>query len=337
MKDPHRQEPYRAPGWLPGGQAQTLYAKAIRQQQPVYRRERWDTPDGDFIDLDWIERRSDAPLIVLFHGLEGNSRSHYAVALMRSLAAHRWNGVVSHFRGCSGEPNRRPRAYHSGDYEEIDWVLRQLRSVHAGPLCAVGVSLGGSALLNWIGRQGDHADDVVNAAAAVCAPLDLTAAGLALERGFNRVYTRYFLRSLKPSATVKLEHFPELYDGAAMRAARTLRDFDDVVTAPLHGFRDAADYWSRASSRPWLAHICIPTLVINSRNDPFLPARELPSSDQVSPLVTLEYPEGGGHVGFVSGPFPGHLRWLPRRLIRFFTDHVQGPSGCSTASVPCMG
>lgn len=318
MNDAPARQSYRAPAWLPGGHAQTIYAKAIRMRPPAYRRQRWDTPDGDFIDLDWIERCDGAPLVALFHGLEGNSRSHYAVALMRALAAHRWNGVVSHFRGCSGEPNRRPRAYHSGDHEEIDWVLRRLRALHAGPLFAVGISLGGSALLNWIGRQGDKAFTTIAAGAAVCAPLDLTAAGLALESGFNRVYARYFLRSMIPAATHKLERFPRLYDGARIRAARTLREFDDVVTAPLHGFRDAADYWRRASSKPWLREIRIPTLVINARNDPFVPAGALPAADEVASSVVLEYPEEGGHVGFVAGPFPGHSRWLPRRLIRFF-------------------
>ncbi len=311
--------PYRAPRWLPGGHLQTIYGRFAGASAPAYRRVRWDTPDGDFIDLDWIGPHTGAPLVVLFHGLEGSSRSHYATTLMRALSARGWNGAVVHFRGCSGEPNRLPRAYHSGDDEEIDWIVRRLRAQHGGPLYAIGVSLGGNALLKWLGMRGEDAG-VLDAAAAVCAPVDLTAAGHALERGFNRLYTRHFLRTLKPVAMAKLERFPGLFDARAVREAGTLRAFDDAVTAPLHGFRDAADYWTRASSRPWLAGIRVATLMIHARNDPFLPAEALPRPGDVAPCVRLEIPEQGGHVGFVSGAFPGHCRWLPRRMIGFFAE-----------------
>jgi hypothetical protein len=311
---------YRAPRWLAGGHAQTILAKFLGERPPAYRRERWDTPDGDFIDLDWLPRKTTGPLLVLFHGLEGSSRSHYSVAILRAAARHGWNGVVPHFRGCSGAPNRLPRAYHSGDDAEIDWIVRRLRASHSGPIYAVGISLGGNALLRWLARHGALAAQFVDAAAAVCAPVDLAAAGHALERGFNRLYTRHFLRSLKRAALAKLDRFPGLYDAAAVRAARSLRQFDDVVTAPLHGFRDAADYWARASSKPLLREVAVRTLMINPRNDPFLPEIALPAPGEVSPSVTLEYPDQGGHVGFVSGRFPGRPGWLPERLIRFFEE-----------------
>jgi uncharacterized protein len=313
---------YRAPWWLRGGHAQTIYPLLRKPPPPRYVRERWDTPDGDFIDLDWVPGADSAPLVILFHGLEGSSRSHYAAALMQAVQRRHWSGVVVHFRGCSGEPNRAPRAYHSGDYEEIDWILRRLQTrFPARRRYAAGVSLGGNALLKWLGTSGDAALGVIDAAASVCAPVDLTAAGEALGRGFSRLtYTRHFLASLIPSALAKLRRYPGLLDAQRVRAARTLYDFDDAVTAPLHGFSGAADYWARASSAPWLASIRVPTLVLNARNDPFLPARVLPTPAQVSAAVTLEYPAQGGHVGFVGGRFPGNLQWLPGRLLAFFAQ-----------------
>ena len=313
--------PYRAPAWLPGGHAQTIWPIVRKGAPPSYRRERWDTPDGDFIDVDWLAtpEEAGAPLVVLFHGLEGSSASHYAAALMQALARRGWGGAVPHFRGCSGEPNRLPRAYHSGDSAEIDWILQRLRRLFPQRrLFAAGVSLGGNALLKWAGEQEDSARDVVQALAAVCAPLDLTAAGQALQQGFSLVYAKRFLVTLKANSKAKLARFPGLFDERRMLAAKTLYDFDDAVTAPVHGFRDAADYWRRASSKPWLGGVRLPALVLNALNDPFLPRLALPGPQQVAASVRLEYPEAGGHVGFVSGAFPGHLGWLPQRLLDFF-------------------
>lgn len=320
---------YRAPKWLPGGHAQTIYPLLIKPEPLPYRRERWDTPDGDFIDLDWIEapaatRDNEAtPLVTLFHGLEGSSNSHYAIALMRALATIGWAGVVVHFRGCSGEINRLPRAYHSGDSAEIDWVLQRLQQHHpTRPLYAVGVSLGGNALLKWLGEREFDTTGRIRAAAAISAPLDLTACGHHLARGFNRVYTKHFLQSLKQNAAAKLQRYPGLFDERRMRAADNLFDFDEVVTAPLHGFDGAADYWRRASSKPWLGGIRLPTLLLNAQNDPFLPAHALPARGQLPPAIIAEFPHDGGHVGFVSGSLPGHLRWLPQRILHFFQHEV---------------
>lgn len=311
--------PYHAPKWLPGGHAQTIYPLLIRPPLPNYRRERWETPDGDFIDLDWVESPPRAPLVVLFHGLEGSSASHYAVSLMRAVGLRGWGGVVVHFRGCSGEPNRLPRAYHSGDSEEVDWTLRRLREQFpARPIFAAGVSLGGNALLKWLGERESAASAAITAAAAVCAPVDLTACGHQLGRGFNRVYTRRFLETLLPNAADKLIRYPGLLDARRLAGVRNLYEFDDVVTAPLHGFRDADDYWARASAKPWLAAIRVPTLELHARNDPFLPAHALPRRDEVSAAVTLEIPAEGGHVGFVTGSLPGRLDWLPQRLLHYF-------------------
>ena len=315
-------ESYRAASWLPNAHLQTIYA-ALFAPRPrlALRRTRWETPDQDFVDLDWLATSNpDAPLAVLFHGLEGSSRSHYARSLMHALAQRNWNGVIVHFRGCSGDPNRLARAYHSGDAAEIHWILNRLRLLHGrGPVLAIGISLGGNALLKWLGEYAPDSMETVAAACAVSAPLDLVAAGNALDRGFNRaVYTRNFLRTLKRKSLAKLAEFPHIYDREAVRRATTLRAFDDAVTAPIHGFRDAEDYWTRSSSKPWLPHIRVPTLVLNALDDPFLPARALPRQDQVSATVRLEFPAQGGHVGFVSGAFPGSIEWMPRRILEYF-------------------
>ena len=320
---------YRAPGWLPGGHAQTIYPLLIRPDPLPYHRDRWETPDGDFIDLDWnvvppASNGADTrPLLVLFHGLEGSSVSHYAITLMRAATAIGWSGVVVNFRGCSGESNRLPRAYHSGDSDEIDWILRRLRALcPTRPCYAVGVSLGGNALLKWLGERQAGAGDCLRAAAAISAPLDLTACGHHLARGFNRIYTQYFLRTLKRNATEKLRRYPGLFDERRMSAANSLYEFDDVVTAPLHGFAGADDYWRKASSKPWLTGIRLPTLVLNAQNDPFLPAQALPLARQAAASVRLEFPRQGGHVGFVTGSLPGRLDWLPQRLLHFFQYEV---------------
>jgi predicted alpha/beta-fold hydrolase len=306
---------YRAPAWLPGGHLQTIYpALALRAPAPPYRRERWDAQDGDFVDIDFVDGQPGKPLVVLFHGLEGSSASHYARAMMAEVAARGWSGAVPHFRGCSGEPNRAPRFYHSGDAGEIDWILRRLRGRAAGRLYATGVSLGGNALLRWLGES-QHQAELVDAACAVSAPLDLARGGAALSSGFNRLYTRNFLRTLKPKCLAKLAHFPGLFDRDALLAANDLYAFDNVVTAPLHGYRDTDDYWNRASAKHVLHDITVPTLVLNARNDPFLPGVYLPAS--AARCVTLEYPEQGGHVGFAAGAPPGRLDWLPRRLLAF--------------------
>lgn len=312
---------YAAPAWLPGGHLQTIYTSLfLRPPALDYRRERLELGDGDFLDFDWVDGVAGSPVVVLFHGLEGDSDSFYARDLMHAVQQRGWTGVVAHFRGCSGEDNRLPRAYFAGDSEEIKRILRHVKNLHPdAPRYAVGVSLGGNALLRWLGEAGDEAKSMVDRAAGVSAPLDLTAAGYALDQGFNRqVYTARFLLSLKRKALRKAEQFPGLLDSDAIAAATTFREFDTLVTARLHGFRDADDYWFRVSSKPLLKSITVPTLVINALNDPFLPASALPTAAEVAPAVTLEQPATGGHVAFPSGPFPGNIDWLPQRLLQHF-------------------
>ena len=317
-----------APLWLPGAHLQTIVpARFMRLPVVQYRRERWDTHDGDFIDVDFALPEpvaNDAPLLVLFHGLEGDSQSHYAVAMMRWFADRGWRGLVVHFRGCSGEANRLPRAYHSGDSEEGDWILRAVRlRWPEAPLYAVGISLGGNMLAKWAGERGQDAF-FVTAAASIGSPLDLAAGGAALGRGFNMIYTRMFLATLKSKALAKLQQFPDIArDGEytrRLRASRSLYEFDNEYTAPLHGFRNTEDYWDRASGKRWLQAVRIPYLLLNARNDPFVPAASLPQPPDVSRAVELEQPAHGGHIGFARGPWPGRIDFIAERLHRFFTQ-----------------
>jgi uncharacterized protein len=343
--DPSR---WRAPAWLPGGNLQTIWGARLARRHagphPLFVRERWTTPDGDFIDVDFLDEARTAqpgaardparsappgaidprPWLVLFHGLEGGAGSHYGVGFAALARERGWRYVVPHFRGCSGELNLAPRAYHSGDYEEVGWILQRLRARSAAPLLVVGVSLGGNALLRWAQEAGDEAAQVAAAIAAVSAPIDLAAAGAAIDRGFNRqVYARMFLRTMKPKALAKWQQHPGLFDRERLQRARTLYEFDDVFTAPLHGFRDTPDYWRRAAARPHLARIRIPALLLNARNDPFVPASSLPApgAAEVGPWVQVWQPAHGGHVGFPGGGFPGDVLTLPRAV----TDWLVSP------------
>jgi predicted alpha/beta-fold hydrolase len=310
---------YIAPWWLPGGNVQTIWAALLARPAPgappQFRRERWTTPDADFIDVDFLQAENPTgnnTLMVLFHGLEGSSSSHYALAFADFAKTRGFAFAVPHFRGCSGELNLGPRAYHSGDFEEIGWILQRLRAAHTGPIVAVGVSLGGNALLRWAQEMGAAAANVVNAVASVCSPIDLTASGEAIGRGFNRlVYTRMFINSMKPKALTKLAQYPGLFNRDNLLAAQDLYQFDNVFTAPLHGFKNTDDYWARASAKPHLHQIRIPALVLNALNDPFVPSASLPRQEDVGSHVTLWTPAQGGHVGFPKGQFPGLLNAMP--------------------------
>jgi predicted alpha/beta-fold hydrolase len=260
----------------------------------------------------------------MFHGLEGSSRSHYAQAFANWARENGWHYAVPHFRGCSGEMNLAPRAYHSGDHEEVGWILQRMRARHDGPLLAVGVSLGGNALLRWAEEAGGTASACVRAVAAVSAPLDLAAGGEAIGRGVNRqIYTRMFLKSMLPKALNKAAQFPGLLDATALRRVRDLYQFDNVFTAPLHGFRDTEDYWARGSAKPHLHCIRVPALVVNARNDPFVPGHSLPKADEVGSFVTLWQPPHGGHVGFPRGRWPGHVLTLPEQVMGWMTGHAR--------------
>lgn len=345
---------YRAPRWLPGGHAQTIWPALWSRRRestsaaPRWRRERWDTPDGDFIDVDFLrtESSSSSPsepvesraLLVLFHGLEGSSDSAYSQAFADVAQRAGWHFAVPHFRGCSGELNLAPRAYHSGDHEEVGWILQRLRARSAGPVMAVGISLGGNALMRWAQEAGESAAAVASAVASVCSPLDLTASGDAIGRGFNRqVYSRMFLRTMKPRALAKWTQYPGLFDRDRLMAARDLREFDDVFTAPLHGFAGTDDYWTRASAKPHMHRLRIPALAVNALNDPFVPAGSLPQRDEVAACVELWQPADGGHVGFPAGAPPGHVLTMPQAVAGWLAASAGRQNGAqpwTTSSKP---
>lgn len=316
---------YRRPFGVVGGHLQTILPYLFASVPEVsLRRERWELDDGDFIDVDWVEgpasQHPEAPIVVLFHGLEGNSGSHYAKALMNEVSNKGWRGVVVHFRGCSGEPNRLPRVYYAGDSEDIQRVLMRIKSLAGNAeVHAVGYSLGGNALLKWLGESGEAAEQYLHKAAAISAPVDVGATARALDRGLNRLlYTPVFVSSMRTKALELASRFPGLLDTSKIQAAETIQDIDNTVTAVLYGASDAADYYAKNSAKPLLSYITVPVLMVNSTNDPFIPAEYLATHADVSDSVTLDYHEDGGHVGFPSSIFSGEIDWLPKKLIRYF-------------------
>ena len=273
-------------------------------------------------DDDWatLPTTEDTPALVVFHGLEGSSHSHYAQAIAQHFRARGWVVVIAHFRSCSGFTNRMARAYYSGDSADIEFILSTARQrLPRARWHAIGVSLGGNAMLKHIGEQGSALSWLASCA-AVSVPLDLVACGnrLSETRLGKHLYSRYFLKTMKNKVLEKAKRFPGTIDVLRLSLVKSLREFDDLYTAPMHGYKTALDYWTRASSKPHLKDIAVPTLVLNARNDPFIPEPSLPGSHDCSPSVILHQPAEGGHVGFVTGPFPGHLGWLPIRLARFF-------------------
>ena len=318
---------YQAPFWLSGGDLQTIVPAVFGHTAKIqYERVRWELEDGDFIDTDWVNRdASNQPTVVLFHGLEGNSASHYAKALMAKVQEIGWRGVVIHFRGCSGEENRLPRAYFAGDSAEIEMMLTRVRMENVeSKIYVVGVSLGANALLKWLGERAEQAAGLVEKAVAVSSPLDLAACATALDHGLDRwLYTPMFVSSMKSKALQKVKRFPGLLDEEKVRAAKTIHEIDREVTAKLHGYADEEIYYAENSSKPWLRQITVPTLMLNAKNDPFVPAEILPTSDEVSSSVTLETPEDGGHVGFLQAGEGLRLDWLPTHILQFFVNCSQ--------------
>jgi predicted alpha/beta-fold hydrolase len=303
---------YAPAWWLPGPHARTIWGRFFRRTPPLATRtERWDTDDGDFIDVVRLTAQPASPRLLVLHGLEGAPRSHYARGLFLEAARRGWAADLLVFRGCGGELNRAPRFYHSGETGDLDVVARRLLSENPdSPLVIAGVSLGGNVLLKWLGELGEAVPDRVVATAAVSVPYDLERASRHIDRGFSRVYQHHFLQSLRRKALAKLERYPSLVSRAKIDAARTLYEFDDVVTAPVHGFVDAHDYYSRSSSIRFLTRIRVPTLLLSAFDDPFLPPEVLEDVARIAatnPFTETDFPRTGGHVGFVSGANP----WRP--------------------------
>jgi uncharacterized protein len=300
---------YSPSWWLPGPHARTIWGRFFRRTPPLGTRvERWDTPDGDFLDLVRLDAPRGRPHLVILHGLEGTPRSHYARGLFLEAARRGWAADLLLFRGCGEELNRAPRFYHSGETGDLDAVVRRLLSADVdATFVFAGVSLGGNVLLKWLGELGASVPRRIAAAAAVSVPFDLARASRHIGHGFARVYQRHFLRSLRRKALAKLETYPSLVPRERIESARTLYEFDDAVTAPVHGFSDADDYYSRSSSIRFLQDIRVPTLLLNAIDDPFLPRDVLDQVKRVAadnPRIEIEFPASGGHVGFVSGHNP---------------------------------
>jgi len=325
----HRAGPapdFKPAWWCGNPHLQTLWPVFFRPgTRPSLKRERLELPDGDFVDLDWTLNES-GPLVVIFHGLEGSCESHYARAILTALPQHGFRAVLMHFRGCSGEPNRLARAYHSGETGDIDFLVREVQRRYPDTaLSAIGYSLGGNALLKWLGEQGSRAP--LMAAAAVSVPLELRKSALHLNRGFARIYQHKLLKSLKQGIRRKAQMIPASVALPDLDRMNSFYAFDDAITGPLHGFRGADHYYQVSSSRQYLKSIDIPTLVIHSRDDPFMPPDVVPTPDELSPSVSLELHDRGGHVGFVGGRVPWQpIYWLDNRLPAWLKSHLPGPT-----------
>ena len=317
---------FRPAWWLPGAHVQTIAGKFLRPREPIpFNRRRIETPDGDFLDLDFgPDPGPDRPLVVILHGLEGSSRRKYVSLLLRELLAHGVAGVALNFRACSGEPNRLPRFYHSGDTGDLRFVLDHLgRRFPGRALGAAGVSLGGNVILRYLGEEGKSAPLAV--AATISVPFDLAGCAERLSRGFGGlVYGRYFLRSLKSKVHDKRQLLESELDVERVLQARTLIEYDDALTAPLHGFRDAQDYYARADARRSLADIRVPVLLLHAADDPFLSPGALPEAVvEGNPSLTKAFTRRGGHLGFVEGGGPRTARfWAERQAARFLAAEL---------------
>ena len=311
-------DPIRPAAWLPGRHLQSIFGPLLRRPARLpLRRERWELPDGDFVDADRFGPRepgdAGSPTLLVLHGLEGSSETAYSHGLLREAHQRGWGGTCLNFRSCSGEPNRLLRSYHSGHTEDLAFALGKLRAERPGaPIVCAGVSLGGNVLAKWLGEQGAAAREAVRAAVAISTPFDLALSARALDGpGFWALaYRRRFLATLLAKARAKSARFPLQLGPGRLRGIHTLREFDERVTGPIHGFTGADDYYARCSSGPLLPLVRVPLLLISAEDDPFVPPASLPiEAARSNPSVTLELSPAGGHVGFVGG-----APWRPRYL-----------------------
>lgn len=308
--------------WCRGPHAQTLWARLARRAPKIsFWRERLELPDGDFIDLDWSENGS-GPIVIVLHGLEGSSESPYARGIVQAIEQRGWRGVVMHFRGCSGEPNRLARGYHSGDTGDLSYFVNTLRrrEPHT-PLATVGFSLGGNVLLKWLGKAGGAAP--LRAAVAVSVPYVLHNAADRLNRGFSRLYQWQLLRSLRNGVAEKRSRIELPLKIRDLSTLNSFRDFDEHVTAPLHGFDGADHYYAVSSSRQYLKGIAVPALLLHASDDPFMTEKAIPGQNELSESVALEVSTHGGHVGFVAGAWPWQARyWLEERIPAYLDRYL---------------
>lgn len=337
-----RRSEFRPAGWLRNRHLQTIFPSlpVLRPICPTLIRETLELPDGDATVVDWLSHRDStdetSPLLVILHGLEGSAKSSYCRQLLNAASQAGWRAAVLHFRDCGDYRNRLPRRYHAGETNDIRYFLHKLRTDgHRGPLMAAGYSLGGNVLLKYLGESG--VDTPLLAAAAVSVPLNLHVSARELTKGFSKLYQHYLLRRMKGSVVRKFNRHTAAFDWERAMKASTFAEFDDAVTAPLHGFANKDDYYDRCSSTHFLADIARPTLIINALDDPFMSAEVIPAEDRVSDMVTLEVSDHGGHVGFIDGGPPWQPSFfLPRRIMAFF-DAALGAGGAADAyAIPGM-
>lgn len=317
---------YSPAWWIPGGHLQTLWGKLFRQQATAPTvLERWDTPDGDFVELHRVRSEPGAPRVLLLHGLEGTVRSHYAQGLLNEATRRGWGADLLIFRSCGSEMNRTRRFYHSGETTDTAFVLEKIaREFPDSPLAVAGVSLGGNVLLKFLGERGTDLPSQLKAAAAISVPFDLSRSSRRINRGLSRMYQRFFLTSLRRKAHEKATLFPDLPPASQIAGLRTLEDFDNLITGPLHGFENAQDYYARSSSLPLLKRIRLNTLLLSAVDDPMLPPEVLDEVREIArrnPSLHLEFVDRGGHAGFIAGPLP----WRPfyyaeYRVAEFFAE-----------------
>lgn len=320
--------PFRPARLATNPHVQTIAGKFLRRPPDLpVRRERWDTPDGDFLDIDFVDPPTPtSPWCVILHGLEGHSERPYVRTAADALVRRGFGVAAMNFRSCSGEPNRRARAYHSGETGDLRFVVERLRASHPRRhIGALGISLGGNVLLKYLAEEGDGSP--VHAAVAMSVPFDLRAGADRLERSrWGRVYTRYFLRSLLEKVEAKAHLLAEEIDLDHVREVTTLREFDDAVTAPLHGFRHADDYYARSSSGPLLPRVGVPTLLVHSEDDPFLPFEAVPTGAmRQNPMIHPVLTRRGGHVGFLRGSLRRPGLWAEETAARFLDVVLSAP------------
>jgi len=314
---------FKAAWWLRNPHLQTLWSTFARRNKPLQLcRERVELPDGDFIDLDWYGSQKKSPIIFILHGLEGSANSPYANGMLQAVAEQNWRGAVIHFRGCSGEANRLPRSYHSGDTVDLATIVTTIQEREPNtPLVAVGYSMGGNVLLKWLGETGDK--NPLAAAVAVSVPFLLDKCSDRLQQGFSRIYEKHFMKVLCSKMRNKFNSQPSSFSLPTLAQLRTLREFDDKVTAPMHGFAGADDYYTQCSSRQFLQFIQVPTLILQAKDDPFMSASVMPEAHELSSTIILEVSEQGGHVGFITGIFPWRAQyWLETRIPQFFSNYL---------------
>lgn len=313
--------------WLHNSHLQTIWPalcnklRGIDETNTDLKRERIELPDGDFIDLDWMGKERLGPTVLILHGFEGSIHSHYAKGMLKSIYKMGWRGVFMHFRGCSGVPNRLPRGYHSGETNDVAYIIDRILDREPNTTIAVvGYSLGGNVLLKWLGECGSS--NPLSAAVAISVPYQLDRVAFRVQRGFSRFYQWYLLKCARQRLLSKPHYIPPIINLDSLARAYTVTDFDSHYTVPLHGFSSVEEYYSKTSCRQYLKSITVPTLLLHAKDDPFMTEDAIPHLHELSPSVLLEVTDSGGHVGFVSGAYPWAPRyWLEDRVPEFLKHH----------------